>query len=225
MNLTQVMLAEGATIATALVFCGGGPVRRPIPRLDDPFVVAADSGVVEAQRLGVPVDLLIGDLDSAPPDAVERARASGARVECHPAAKDASDLELALEAARREGATDVLVVGGDGGRLDHTLANALVLASSGFADLRIDAVMGAALLHVIRGVRELEGTPGEPVSLFALGGPARGVRTRGLRFPLDAEDLLPGSTRGLSNELVAARASVWLDEGVIVAIRPGGDPS
>jgi thiamine pyrophosphokinase len=208
---------------TALVICGGGASRVPLASLGAPFVVAADAGVVEARRLGLPVDLLVGDLDSAPPDAAGSVIAAGGRVERHPADKDASDLELALDAVRREGATEVLVVGGDGGRLDHLLANVLVLAAPRFADLRVDAVLGDARLHVIRGSRELEGQPGEPISLFAAGGRARGVRTRGLHYALDGEDLLPGSSRGLSNEFTAPRATVELRDGALIAIRPGGD--
>jgi thiamine pyrophosphokinase len=193
--------------------------------LDAQLVVAADAGVIEAERLGASVDLLIGDLDSAPPEASARVVAGGGRVERHPADKDASDLELALEAARLRGATEVLVVGGDGGRLDHVLANVLVLAAPRFGDLRIDAVFGGARLHVIRGARELEGRAGELISLFAVGAPARGVRTRGLRYALHDEDLQPGTSRGLSNEFSAPRATVTVEEGAVIAIRPGCDPT
>ena len=209
------------TARNALVFCGGGPSRIPLPALDAPIVVAADAGVVEAERLGLRVDLLVGDLDSAPTDAAERIARAGGRVERHPIDKDASDLELALEAVRELGASSVLVVGGDAGRLDHLIGNALLLAAPRLADLTVDAVLGAARLHVVRGRRVLDGAPGELVSLFALGGAARGIRTTGLRWRLDGEDLEPGSTRGLSNEFEAARAAVEVAEGVLVAIRPG----
>jgi thiamine pyrophosphokinase len=205
----------------AFVFCGGGPVRSPVPVVDGALVVAADVGVVEAERLGLSVDLLIGDLDSAPPHAAARVEASGGRVDRHPADKDASDLELAVEAARRAGATEVLVVGGDGGRLDHLLANALLLAAPRFADVRIDAILGDASLHVIRERRELEGRSGELITLLPVGGPARGVRTTGLRYSLLDEELRPGSSRGLSNAFSAPRAEVVVLEGVLLAIRPG----
>jgi thiamine pyrophosphokinase len=135
------------------VFCGGGISRVPLPTVDASFVVAADVGVVEAERLGLRADLLIGDLDSAPTDAVDRVTALGGRVERHPVEKDASDLELALEAVQRAGVTEVLVVGGDRGRLDHVIANALLLAAPRFEDLQVDAVFGRALLHVIRNRR------------------------------------------------------------------------
>jgi len=199
-------------------------VRATLPTLDPgAIVIAADAGVHEAERIGLHVDLLVGDLDSADPAAVARVEATGGRVERHPADKDASDLELALVAAAAADARRVLVLGGDGGRLDHLLGNAFLLASTRFAELRIDAVLGAARIHVIRDERTMEGVAGELVSLFAAGGPALGVSTEGLRWRLDGDDLLPGSTRGLSNEFVEETAIVHVGDGVVLAVRPGAE--
>ena len=209
-------------VRTAIVVCAGGPVRATPPTLDgDALVIAADAGVHEAERLGLRVDLLVGDLDSADASAVARVEAAGGRVERHPADKDASDLELALVAAAVADARQVLVLGGDGGRLDHLLGNAFLLASDRFADLRIDALLGAARIHVVRDARTMEGTPGELISLFAVGGPASSVTTDGLRWRLDGDELLPGSTRGLSNEFVGSTANVRVGDGVVLAVQPG----
>jgi len=211
-------------VRTAIVVCAGGPVRATLPTIDEAaLVIAADAGVHEAERLGLHVDLLVGDLDSADAAAVARVEAAGGRVERHPADKDASDLELALVAAAVAGARQVLVLGGDGGRLDHLLGNAFLLASTRFADLRIDAVLGAARIHVVRDERSMEGTRGELVSLFAAGGPAHGVTTEGLRWQLDGDELTPGSTRGLSNEFVGSTASVRVGDGVVLVVRPGAE--
>jgi thiamine pyrophosphokinase len=43
----------------------------------------------------------------------------------------------------------------------------------------------------------------------------------GLRYPLAGEDLVPGSTRGVSNEFTETRADVRLTGGVLIAVRPG----
>ncbi|MEP6758594.1 MAG: thiamine diphosphokinase [Actinomycetota bacterium] len=209
-------------VRTAIVVCAGGPVRATPPMFNpDALVIAADAGVHEAERLGLRVDLLVGDLDSADPSAVARVEASGGRVERHSPDKDASDLELALVAAAVAGARRVLVLGGDGGRFDHVLGNAFLMASPRFAELRIDAVLGAALIYVVRDERALDGIPEELVSLFAVGGPARGVTTDGLRWRLDGEELMPGSTRGLSNEFIGTAANVRVGEGVVLVVRPG----
>ena len=210
---------------TAFIFCGGGRSLVPIDVPDDALVVAADGGLGEANRLGVAVDLLVGDLDSASPADVESFEARGGDVRRHPVDKDATDLDLAITEAIVAGVGHVVVVGGDGGRLDHLLANAVMLASSRYAAVDVDAVLGSSLLHVVRGRREITGVADELISLLALGGPARGVRTEGLRWGLDGAVLEPGSSLGVSNRFVANRAAIEVAEGVVLAVRPGGEES
>jgi len=226
-NLHRVIPAKGGIVEAppanvALVFAGGDPVDATIAaRLPDAStIVAADSGVEHALAVGRRVDLVVGDLDSADPAAVDAAVADGAEVRRYPAEKDQSDLELALGTARERGATRVIVVGGYGGRLDHFLANALLIASPAFADIEIEALVGDARITVIHERACLSGTPGDLCSLLAVGGPARRVRTTGLRYPLEGEDLLPGSTRGLSNELAKPVATVSLEHGALLAVQP-----
>ena len=184
-------------------------------------VIAADGGLDRAVSLGLAVDVVIGDLDSVSAGALSAAERSGARVVRHPEAKDATDLELALDEAVAVGAVRVLVVGSAGGRLDHLLGSLLLLGSARYAGVEIDALVGEALVHVIRGERTLEGKPGALVSLLAVAGPARGVVTEGLRYPLTGETLEPGSSRGISNVLTGARARVTLEQGTLLAVRPG----
>ncbi len=214
--------APSPGLSTTIVFAGGdAPSPFEVSDLPEPsLVIAADSGVEHAHALGFHVDLVVGDFDSADPGAVEAAVAAGAELDRHPAAKDATDLELALLAARQRGADDVVVVGGHGGRLDHFLANALLLTSAEFSALHVRARMGGAALTVVRDRAELPGRPGEVCSLLPVGGPAYSVRTEGLRYPLDHETLHPGSTRGVSNEFLAATATVTLDTGVLLAVVP-----
>lgn len=205
----------------ALVFAGGDPpaVGGPAPASPD-LVIAADSGLAHARAVGVHVDLVVGDLDSVDPAALDAAVADGSEVERHPVAKDATDLELALDAAVARGATSIHVVGVGGGRLDHFLGNVLLLASPRYAGALVDAHVGDAHVTVVHDHAVLEGAPGRLCSLLPLGGPAVGVVTDGLRFPLHRETLEPGTTRGVSNEFLDARARVGLDAGVLVAVIP-----
>jgi thiamine pyrophosphokinase len=185
-------------------------------------VVAADGGLDRAAALGLQVDVVIGDLDSASPNALANAEAAGARVVRHPIAKDATDLELALDEAVALRARRVLVVGSGDGRLDHLLASLLLLGSERYAQLELDALVGDALVHVVRSERRLRGAPGELVTLVALGGPAQGVTTAGLEYPLAGETLSPGSTRGVSNTFSGEEALVQVANGVLLAMRPAG---
>jgi len=204
------------------VFAGGdlppAAVAAQLPATA--FVIAADSGLAAAAALGRRVDLVVGDLDSVDVEALGAARAAGSAVEAHPAEKDQTDLELALDAALARGCRRVTVVGGAGGRLDHLLANLALLAAPRYTGAVIDAWVGTAAVVVVRDEADLVGRPGELVSLVPVGGPARGIRTDGLRYALDDEDLEPGASRGVSNELAADRARVTLRSGTLLAIRP-----
>jgi thiamine pyrophosphokinase len=214
---------EGVSEEVVVVVSGGGP-PAPGAALAVPHgapVIAADKGLEHAVALGLDVTVAVGDFDSAAEEAVETAEAAGVRIERHPREKDATDLELALDVAATMGPRRILVLAGAGGRLDHLLSTALVLAAERYADCEIDALLGEARLHVIRGGRQLEGEPGELLTLLAVNGPAEGVRTEGLVYPLNGEKLDPGSTRGVSNEFTEKNARVVVERGVVLAIRSG----
>ncbi len=149
------------------------------------------------------------------------AEAAGARVERHPTAKDATDLELALDAAIALGPTRIAVVGSDGGRLDHLLGSVLLLGDERYAATEIDAYLGDACVSVIRGSRTLTGAPGDLLSLLPLHAAAVGVTTEGLRYPLRGETLPPGTSRGISNVFNASEAQITVQRGCVLAIRPG----
>ncbi|HWQ24301.1 MAG TPA: thiamine diphosphokinase [Gaiellaceae bacterium] len=218
------MPAEEGVPEEIVVVVAGGEAPAPEAALGVPLgapVIAADGGLEHARALGLEVALVVGDLDSASPEAVAAAKAAGVRVERHPAAKDATDLELALEAALALAPARVLVLAGAGGRLDHLLSTLLLLGSPRWTDVELDAWIGAARVHVVRGERALAGEPGELVSLLALHGPAEGVVTEGLRYPLAGETLAPGSSRGVSNVFAGTQALVRVGRGVLLAVRPG----
>ena len=211
----------------AIVLAGGDPVEPRVRTLlpDDAVVIAADSGVHQAELLGLHVDYVVGDLDSADPDAIERARAAGAVVDRHPAEKDATDLELSFDVARDRGAQLITVVGGAGGRLDHFVANIALLGSNRFGDLVIDARIGDAYVAVVQGGRAptpITGSVGSLVTLLPVGGDASGITTTGLQYPLHGATLRPGTSRGVSNVLVAERGSVGLDHGTLLVVQPDG---
>jgi thiamine pyrophosphokinase len=206
-----------------IVFTGGDavPDSALLDLPDDALVIAADSGLQHALAAGIAVDLVVGDFDSVDGELLAAAEAAGARIERHPEAKDETDFELALDRAAATGARSIVVLGGHGGRFDHFLANALVLASPGYSHIDVEARFAEARVRVIRGQRTFAGHPGELLTLLPVHGPAVGVTTSGLLYPLWDETLEVGSTRGVSNELAASTATVTVRAGVLLAVRPG----
>lgn len=217
-------------VEVVVVFAGGGLTLPPSAgpavvdaRGEAAVVIGADSGVDRGHAAGVQVDIAVGDFDSVSAEGLAAVERAGGRIERHPAAKDATDLALALDIATALTPQRVVVIGDDGGRLDHLLASALVLAEPSYAAFDITAYLGAARVHVVRPDRplQLDGTPGELVSLLPVSGHADGVTTEGLRYPLAGEPLAASSTRGVSNEFASSGASVRLDLGTLLVILPG----
>ncbi|MCI0677456.1 MAG: thiamine diphosphokinase [Actinobacteria bacterium] len=205
-------------MTTILVFAGGDPpppwVVSDLPRPD--LVVAADGGHDHAVALGYAVDVLVGDLDS-----LRGEPSSHVVTERHPADKEATDLELALELVTREWPERVVVVGGGGGRLDHELATASLIASPRWAGIdELDWVTGRGRAHVVRGHREVHSDIGTVVTLLPCGGDVTGVHTTGLRWELRGETLLQGSTRGVSNVAISPVVDIRVGEGTLLTIFP-----
>jgi thiamine pyrophosphokinase len=219
---------QSTTIVLAIGGDASAPVRFPAELPPGSVVVAADSGLDRLSAAGLRADHLVGDLDSADPELVARARADGTLLHVHPADKDATDLELALDVvAGLCSGSDVpgrlLVVGGGGGRLDHLLADIALLASPRTVALDVTAHLGDATVTVVRPgrPRSLTGRVGEQVSLLPVHGAASGVTTSGLRWVLVDADLVAGTTRAVSNELLVPEARIAVGGGVVVAVQPG----
>jgi thiamine pyrophosphokinase len=185
-------------------------------------VIGADRGAEYALASGLGLEAAVGDFDSISAGGLEALERAGVRVERHPVAKDATDLELAFAAAVALEPRRILLVGGAGGRLDHLLGELSLLASDAYADFEIDAVLGRATVNVVRRERLLFGRARELISLLALHGPAVGVVTEGLVYALRGETLAAGSTRGISNVFAAGQVRITLEGGVLLAVRPRG---
>lgn len=183
-------------------------------------VIAADGGTRHCLAAGITPQVIIGDFDSLSDEELAFLEQTGIQTIRHPARKDYTDLELALEHALSLGADEILVLGALGNRWDQTLANLLLPSAAGFAQTNIRLVDGLQEFMVVRAgkVVKISGDPGDTVSLIPLSGDARGITTRDLEYPLDDGTLSFGSTRGVSNVLLRETATVYLKEGILMCI-------
>jgi thiamine pyrophosphokinase len=183
------------------------------------YVVAADGGALALERWKMLPHLVVGDMDSLGDEGVERFARQGVPVAKYSAAKDESDLELAVAQAIAAGATEVVLLGAlRGERLDHETANLLLLADPGYDGVRLEARRGELRIRAIRGEGSLslEGPVGALVTLLPVNGDAEGVTTEGLRYPLRDETLRFGRARGLSNEVASLPAMVTVSKGSLL---------
>lgn len=212
----------------AIVVAGGDAASDDAAQLAGAdLVIAADSGAAWLALAGVRPDVVVGDMDSVDAGLLDRLAADGVAIERHPADKDASDAELAVERAVGAGADEVVILGALGGqRLDHEVANLLLLGDAGWRGHRLRIVRGGTTVRALPGGDRLTmvGAEGDLVTLLAINGDAVGVRTHGLRFPLDGGTLRLGRSRGLSNTVEHAPASVSLELGTLLVIESRREP-
>lgn len=207
-------------MSTTIIFAGGDPVpttlraNLPVPNR----IIAADSGYRIAAALGYRVDVVIGDFDSLSPETNFSATTELVR---YPAAKDATDLELAFEFALADRPDRIVLVGGEGGRFDHELATTMLLASDRWKAVpELEWVRTDAHCYVVRSPARIQGDQGELISLIALGGDASGVFTTGLLWELSGETIYATSTRGVSNIFDQSEALIRVEAGVLLAVVP-----
>jgi thiamine pyrophosphokinase len=197
---------------------------RELLREDD-YLICADGGSRHARTLGLTPDLIIGDLDSVDPQALPKTGALKPEVISYPPTKDHSDLELAVEHAVQLKPGEILMIGALGGsRVDHSLFNLMLLKIPLAAGIPARIVDQNQELLMILDQITLKGQSGDYLSLFPLTADVEGVTTTGLKYSLDHETLKFASSRGLSNELLSARASVSISRGMLLVIKTRKDP-
>jgi thiamine pyrophosphokinase len=207
---------------TVLIFANGD-VDDPEwirPYLKDAIaLIAADGGVRHLLALDCLPDILVGDMDSL--SSAEEAQIAEVEKVHHPAAKDETDLELALAHASGVYEGKILVFGAFGGRVDQTLANTFLLAHPALNGRRVELVGRRQRLWMITpqmGSVTIAGQAGDKVSLLPCGQNARIARTANLRWPLTGQVLAFGPARGVSNEMTADEATVKVENGRVICV-------
>jgi thiamine pyrophosphokinase len=191
-------------------------LRRTLATADQ--IIAADGGANWLYDQDLTPHLLVGDMDSVRSKVLADLESRGCEIERHPAAKDETDLELALLRAAAKRPQRITVLGALGGRVDHELGNILLLTMPELEGIAAVLYDGVSTLSLCRHYCAIVGEPGDTVSLLPLGGDAHGIVTQGLAYPLRGETLRLGPARGISNVLAEARATVRLDAGLLIVV-------
>lgn len=196
------------------IVCALPQERLLAPQTGD-LVIAADAGYL--QLGGVKPDYVVGDFDSLGyvPE--------GERIVRHPAEKDDTDTLLAVKLGLSLGYRVFLLLGGVGGRLDHTLANIQTLAYLHARGARASLVSAQETIAIIEGetLRFRAGLSGV-VSVFAYGETATGVYERGLRYPLNDATLTDDVPLGVSNAFTGEPAEISVQHGRLLVLWGAG---
>ena len=183
------------------------------------LILAANGGAVHCLRLGVVPATVIGDFDSLDDVSRHTLEVSGTEFTTHPPDKDQTDLELALLDAVARGATEIIVLGAVGGRLDMTLANLQLLALPDLNGIQVELWHGNQTARLIRPPGgPIDGDIHDGVSLIPIGGEARAIATQDLQYALKGEALDLGPARGVSNVISGPNPRVELGSGLLLIV-------
>lgn len=195
---------------------------RALIRPDD-FILCADGGTRHAITLGLVPNVVIGDLDSVTEEERRKMKELGVEMIQHPADKNETDLELAINHALTLKPDQILILAALGGRMDQTLANIALLSDPRLSTFDIRLTDGVEELFFCRDQARVEGRSGDIVSLIPWQGEVTGVFTENLRWHLHYETLYPEKTRGISNEMTADVATVSITSGLLLITHITGD--
>lgn len=197
------------------VFGGGDPVSVAAVNAElygDELLIAADSGYLLMNKLGLTPDLVIGDFDSAPePDCANKL--------LFPVEKDDTDLMLAFKEGLSRGCSRFAAFGATGGRLDHTFA-----AVQSLAFLLDNKASGVIVSDKERielfepGVYSFPKADGFTLSLFAYSEKVSGLSVSGTKYCCRDVEISSGFPLGVSNSVKDDFADVSFKQGRLLVI-------
>lgn len=193
-------------------------------------LICTDAGLLTANILDRIPDILIGDYDSLKVAELNHHtkfhsthmidELSGkAEIITLPVMKDVTDTEAALDLAVERGYSSIDIIGGLGGRLDHTLGNLALLSKYAgtnsdiiIADGQNKVFMLTAGRHFVKHERYTF------MSLVPYGGFVHGLKLKGTKYLLDNHTLIGKNTLGISNEIIAEHAEISFEKGQLLVV-------
>ena len=180
------------------------------------YIIAADGGQNRAREFGLQPDCVIGDFDST---------TLNEDFDClyitYPAEKDLTDTEAALTHALEKGCRNVILLGGMGGRLDHTMGNIGLLDKYYSSFDHMEFIDGKNRMELLRDSdRTLKRDARyKYFGLVSLNAEASGIDIRGAKYELTGASLERASTLGVSNEFSEDTVEIYVREGTLLIVR------
>lgn len=161
---------------------------------DNDYIIGVDHACLKCQDLGIPLDLAIGDFDSVTKEEKASIETYAKDFEFYKARKDYTDTYLAITRALYIEHDEIILYGGIGKRLDHTLAN-LDLLLLGNISIQTDDT----LIYVLDPGQYTIENGFNYISFFAIEDVTK-LSLSGFKYPLTYFDLKRFNPLCISNE-------------------------
>ncbi|KUG03267.1 thiamin pyrophosphokinase [hydrocarbon metagenome] len=180
------------------------------------IILCADGGANYAYQLGVLPDYIIGDMDSINENILEYYNSRQVPFKKYPRRKDFTDIQLAMSTAEEMGAQEIILLGTQGKRFDHSLSNLYCGLEYVKRGIKIIHYGPECTVYLVCSQMSLQGRAGDLVSVLPLGGVAAGVYLKDFEYPLENVVLECDNPYAVSNVLAEDTAQIELENGVLV---------
>ncbi len=182
------------------------------------LVIAVDGGYNYIRKVNEKCDILIGDLDSINNNYLKDGSLSKTKKIKFPSEKNSTDMELAIEEARKLKVEKMIILGATGYRMDHSLANILLLKK--LYEYNIEGYIEDYnnRIYFIKDKLRLKANCNnlEYVSVIPISLSGAVVSLEGFKYPLDKFKIEFTKTIGISNEIKDNYGLVKIHEGEVL---------
>lgn len=191
-----------------------------ITPLPTDLILCADGGLLQALDANLVPNAVIGDMDSLEEAGFDRKRLpDGVLWIQAPREKDVTDTALCMEYAQKNGCDEIVIVGGLGGRLDHTLANLQNMVGFSHKGIHVSLLDQSNQVYILTDhTLTLSPQPGYAVSILSWTPVSSGVTLTGFAYPLTNATLTQDDPLGVSNEITGTQATVQVRHGTLLII-------
>ncbi|GGH22666.1 thiamine diphosphokinase [Paenibacillus segetis] len=204
-----------------LIFAGGEIDPKAVQEIEqDDFIIGADRGALFLVENGIKPHISVGDFDSVNPEEFLRIKEFSEDILSVDAVnKDLTDTELAFDIAIDQQASEIIMIGVTGTRLDHTLSN-IQMMLRGLQHQIISKIWDRNNYITLTGSTSIIEDRGYTyVSLLALTPEVTGIHLDGFQYPLVDATLKMGQSIGVSNRLLGSKGTVTIDSGLLLIIQ------
>lgn len=201
---------------SALIIGSGSDISRDMlepEKLNIEYVICADGGLEKVENLQLIPNSIIGDLDSVDDIVLKKYLDMNIELKKYSAEKNYTDMELAIEYAIKKGFNDIILIGATGLRLDHTVANIMLIERYYKKGIHIKVIDNNNCIQIVTNNMEINNKRNYFVSIVPITDSIEGISLMGFKYPLDSVDVKRGSTLCISNQITSEKGNILLDKG------------
>lgn len=214
----RTLIISGSKVSTSFL-------REYLSKEAFDYIIAADYGLLTAHKLELALNYILGDFDSVPQEIINEYKEKNKDdksfiIKKYNPEKDFTDTQIAIETAIKLGSKEIVIVGGTGTRLDHTLSNVQNLLLPLRKNIKCSLVDEHNKLYIIDKSTKIykKDIYGSYVSLLPITPVVEKVTLKGFKYPLNDYNIEMGHSIGVSNELIDDFGEIVFESGLLLVV-------